>query len=68
MDKLFTPEQLAERWGMSPDTLKKWRCLKRGPSYIKLGGKDQKGNDNVRYALKDIVTYETKNTIKARHE
>jgi transposase-like protein len=64
MDKLITPEQLAERWGMSQATLKKWRHLKRGPAYIKLGGKEQKGNDNVRYSLKDIIAYESKNTVK----
>ena len=42
---------LAERWRVSPRTLERWRWLKTGPSYIKLGGK-------VVYAVEDVEAYE----------
>ena len=45
-------ESLARRWGMSPRTLERWRWLKQGPRYIKLGG-------HVAYRLEDIEAYET---------
>lgn len=45
-------ESLARRWGMSPRTLERWRWLKQGPRYIKLGG-------HVVYREDDIVAYET---------
>jgi Helix-turn-helix domain len=43
--------QLAQRWGLSPRTLERWRWLKLGPAYIKIGGR-------VRYRLKDVLAYE----------
>ena len=43
---------LARRWGISPRTLERWRWLKQGPRYIKLGG-------HVVYREQDIVAYET---------
>ncbi len=42
---------LARRWGMSQRTLERWRWLKQGPRYIKLGG-------HVAYRLEDIEAYE----------
>ena len=45
-------ESLARRWGMSPRTLERWRWLKQGPRYIKLGG-------HVAYRLEDIEAYES---------
>ena len=44
-------KELAARWRMSPRTLERWRWLKTGPAYIKLGGK-------VVYAVQDIEAYE----------
>lgn len=36
MTKLNLSEnELAERWGVSPKTLQRWRNGKRGPSYLK---------------------------------
>lgn len=43
---------LARRWGMSQRTLERWRWLKQGPRYIKLGG-------HVAYRLEDIEAYES---------
>ena len=42
---------LARRWGISPRTLERWRWLKQGPRYIKLGG-------HVAYRLEDIEAFE----------
>jgi len=43
--------ELADRWRISPRTLERWRWLKTGPAFTKLGGK-------VGYALGDIEAYE----------
>ena len=42
----------ALRWGMSPRTLEDWRWRKKGPRYLKIGGR-------VMYRLEDIEAYET---------
>ena len=37
MTKLnLTETELAQRWGISPKTLQRWRSENRGPSYLKL--------------------------------
>jgi hypothetical protein len=36
-EKLWTEAELAARYGLSPATLKTWRCRGRGPKYIKVG-------------------------------
>jgi hypothetical protein len=36
-EKLWRTEELAERWGLSPVTLKAWRSRGQGPRYIKIG-------------------------------
>lgn len=46
--------ELAERWGLSPRSLEKWRTLGIGPAYIKVGGA-------VRYRLEDIIAFESAN-------
>jgi hypothetical protein len=43
--------ELARRWNMSPRTLERWRWLKTGPRYLKIGGR-------VVYRLEDIEAYE----------
>ncbi len=43
--------ELAKRWRISPRTLERWRWLKTGPNYHKLGGK-------IGYALTDVEAYE----------
>ena len=42
---------LARRWRISPRSLERWRWLKQGPSYLKVGGK-------VLYRITDIEAYE----------
>ncbi len=47
----LTQIELARRWKISPRTLERWRWLKLGPPYLKLGGR-------VAYRLEDIEAYE----------
>ena len=51
--------ELSRRWSMSPRTLERWRYLKVGPPFLKLGGK-------ILYQLEDVEAYEaeTKQTPK----
>lgn len=42
--------ELAERLGISRKTLQKWRSLRMGPAYLKLGSK-------VVYRVEDIEAY-----------
>ncbi len=44
-------KQLAERWGISPKTLERWRWLGQGPKFLKLGGR-------IAYRLEDIEAFE----------
>ena len=57
--KFLTTEELAERWSMSAGTLKNWRSIGKGPSFIK-HGKSKQGKDLVRYLISDIMKYENK--------
>jgi hypothetical protein len=43
--------ELSRRWSLSPRTLERWRWLKQGPDYLKIGGR-------VVYRLDDIEAYE----------
>jgi len=46
--------QLARRWCLSPRTLERWRWLRQGPDYVKVGGR-------VLYRLDDIESFEAAN-------
>ena len=47
----LTQFELAERWRISPRTLERWRWLRLGPQYVKIGGR-------VVYLLSDVEAYE----------
>ena len=47
----FNQVDLARRWNVSPRTLERWRWLRQGPQYLKIGGR-------VIYRLDDIEAYE----------
>jgi hypothetical protein len=49
--KHLNQEQLARRWTLSPRTLERWRWLKKGPPYLRIGGR-------VAYRIADIEPYE----------
>lgn len=54
MAKLNLSEnELAQRWGVSPKTLQRWRSENRGPSYLKL-------SKRVTYPVEDIIAFEHK--------
>jgi hypothetical protein len=42
---------LARRWRISTRTLERWRWLRQGPAYLKLGGA-------VAYRLEDVEAFE----------
>jgi hypothetical protein len=44
-------EQLARRWSLSPRTLERWRWLRQGPKYLKIGGR-------VLYRIDDVEGFE----------
>jgi len=48
---LITPNALALRWNLKPNTLSHWRWNGRGPHYIKIGR-------TVLYRLQDIEKFE----------
>jgi hypothetical protein len=52
--KHLNQEQLARRWRISPRTLERWRWLKEGPPYLRIGGR-------VAYRLVDVEAFETAN-------
>jgi hypothetical protein len=47
----FNQVDLSRRWSLSPRTLERWRWLKQGPEYLKIGGR-------VVYRLEAIEAYE----------
>lgn len=47
--------QLARRWSLSPRTLERWRWHRRGPRYLKVGGR-------VVYRIEDIEAFEARAT------
>ena len=46
---------LSRRWSISPRTLERWRWLKSGPQYLKIGGR-------VVYRLDDVESFEAAQT------
>ena len=52
MNQEFLSEvDLAVRWAMSSKTLTRWRGIRRGPPFVKLG-------KTVRYAMSDVLEFE----------
>ncbi|MBL0941392.1 MAG: helix-turn-helix domain-containing protein [Alphaproteobacteria bacterium] len=48
----LTSERLAERWSITPATLKQWRWNGRGPHFLKIGGR-------VLYRVEDVEDFES---------
>lgn len=46
--------ELSDRWHISERTLQRWRWKKKGPPYLKIGGR-------VVYRLSDIEAWEEEN-------
>lgn len=49
--RVLNEHELAQRWGVSPKTLQRWRSEGRGPKYLKL-------SKRVGYPLDAIVEFE----------
>jgi hypothetical protein len=49
--KHLTQTDLARRWRVSERTLERWRWLKQGPSYLRIGGR-------VAYRVQDVEEFE----------
>jgi predicted site-specific integrase-resolvase len=47
----LTPDQVAERYQISPDSLKEWRYKGRGPKFLRIGKR-------VRYREADLLRWE----------
>jgi len=50
--RVLNENELAQRWGISPKTLQRWRCEGRGPKYLKL-------SKRVSYPLETVIDFET---------
>jgi len=60
----LTTEQLAERWGLKPSSIKSQRLRGQGPSYYtvpRLGC--PLGQSRVRYSLPDVLAFEETHSI-----
>lgn len=57
----LTAPQLAKRWGVHRDTLKRWRDAGKGPSYFRTPG-------FVLYPLAEVERYEQANTINPQNQ
>lgn len=55
-DYALTDVQASKVLGLKPQTLRNWRCLRRGPAYSKLGRR-------IVYLLADLEKYRIKNRI-----
>jgi predicted DNA-binding transcriptional regulator AlpA len=49
--RVLSENELAQRWGVSPKTLQRWRSEGRGPHYLKL-------SKRVTYPLEVVTEYE----------
>ncbi len=50
-ERLLNEAESAQFLGLSPNTLNRWRCLRKGPEFVKLGGR------SVRYRLSDLTAW-----------
>jgi hypothetical protein len=57
--ELLTEQMLALRWHFSTSRLQRWRTDRKGPAYLKIGGK-------VLYRLEDLRDYEKAHIVQAR--
>ena len=49
--RVLNENELAQRWGISPKTLQRWRTEGRGPRYLKL-------SKRVGYPIDSIIEFE----------
>lgn len=61
---LINEKEAAEIMSLSRNTLRMWRCRKKGPAYIKLG---QGYNARVRYKISDLEEFIERNKVQPSH-
>ena len=63
--QFLTTEQLAERYGLSPNTIKSWRAREYGPEYyeLPLSLPLARGNTRISYQLHAVLAWEEANAI-----
>ena len=49
--RVLNENELAQRWGVSPKTLQRWRSEGRGPRYLKL-------SKRVSYPIEAVIDFE----------
>lgn len=54
-DDLMQPRQVAERYGITPETLSNWRAARKGPPFIRINQR------RVVYRVADILEWERRN-------
>ena len=64
MSDLLHPRQVAERYGITPETLSNWRREGKGPRFIRLGDGPR---PRAMYRLQDVIDWESKHVKGARH-
>lgn len=52
----LTQYQLCKRWEVKKRTLERWRALRSGPPYIKVGAR-------ILYPIQEIIAFEQENFI-----
>lgn len=57
---VLTSKQLAIRWGLAENTIRKWRVAGIGPTYMKLG--DGRAAE-VRYRIVDVEQWEQEGIV-----
>lgn len=59
--KFLTPDEVAERYrgGISVGTLRNWRAMRLGPSFVKIG-------KAVLYPLEELDAWDEKNKVRCR--
>lgn len=59
--KFLTPEEVTERYrgGVSVGTLRNWRAMKIGPSFVKIG-------KAVLYPIEELQAWDERNTVQCR--
>lgn len=58
---LLHPDEVAERYGITPETLSNWRREGKGPVFIRLGNGKR---PRAMYRMQDIIDWEEKNVRK----
>jgi hypothetical protein len=60
-NKFLTPEEVSERYrgGVSVGTLRNWRAMKIGPSFVKIG-------KAVLYPIDELEAWDERNRVSCR--